>query len=167
MNVSDLKTMFGYHYWANSQVWDCVLKLTDEQFTRDLPYSVGSIQRHLAHMMVVEWFWFSVVADRLPADRSQHLRVSEFPTREAIGTRWEALQAEVFAYLDTAGEAQVNRILEYEFSWCGKQRQPAWVLLIYTITHATDHRAQILQGIHHMGGETVPQDFVRYLWEHP
>jgi uncharacterized damage-inducible protein DinB len=58
-------------------------------------------------------------------------------------------------------------MIDYEFSWCGKQRHPAWSLLMYCITHAVDHRAQILQGIHRMEGETVAQDFVRYLWEQP
>src|SRR5262249_31938206 len=147
MNATELKLLFDYHYSTNRQVWDCVLKLTDEQFTRDLQYSVGSIQHHLAHMMIVEWMWFSVVADRYPQDRSQILKTSDFTTREAIRARWDALEAEIYDYLNTASDEQINRVIDYEFSWCGKQRQPAWTLLMYCITHAVDHRAQLLRGI--------------------
>jgi uncharacterized damage-inducible protein DinB len=165
MNAAELKTLFDYHYWANRQVMDCVEKLTDEQFTQDLEYSIGSIQRHMAHMMTVEWFWSSVVAGHLPEDRTQHLKSSTYTTREAIRVRWEALEVDVYDYLNTATDEQINRVIDYEFSWCGKQSHPAWMLLMYIITHATDHRAQILQGIHQLGGETIAQDFVRYLWE--
>jgi uncharacterized damage-inducible protein DinB len=66
MNAAELKTLFNYHYWANRQIWDCVLKLTDEQFTHDLQHSIGS----LAHRMVVAWMWFVVASDRLPTDRA-------------------------------------------------------------------------------------------------
>jgi uncharacterized damage-inducible protein DinB len=39
MNKIDLQRMFNYHYWAHRRVWDCVMKLTDEQFEADLHYS--------------------------------------------------------------------------------------------------------------------------------
>jgi uncharacterized damage-inducible protein DinB len=35
---------------------------------------------------------------------------------------------------------------------------------MYIITHAVDHRAQILAGIHRLGGETVMQDLIRFVW---
>ncbi len=39
-----------------------------------------------------------------------------------------------------------------------------WEALSYIVTHAADHRSQILQLIHQQGGKTVMQDFIRYVW---
>jgi uncharacterized damage-inducible protein DinB len=167
MDGLSLRRMFDYHYWANSLVWDCVTKLTDEQFTRHLDYSVGSIQRHVQHSLLVEWMWFSVARGTLPDDRSQWLASRALTTREALLSQWQQLEAEVHAYLNGVTDEQLNQPLEYEFSWCGAQVNYTWEPLLYIVTHMIDHRAQILQGIHHMGGETVEQDFIQFVWKHP
>ncbi|MBZ0291215.1 MAG: DinB family protein [Anaerolineae bacterium] len=50
-------TLFTYTFWANRQVWDCVMTLTDAQFDEPLDYSVGSIHVQCVHMMAVEYWW--------------------------------------------------------------------------------------------------------------
>ena len=45
---------YDYNYWAQRRVWECVLQLSDEDFRRDLHYSVGSILDQCAHMIIAE-----------------------------------------------------------------------------------------------------------------
>jgi uncharacterized damage-inducible protein DinB len=165
MHAADVRRLIDYHYWANNLVWGCVMKLDEEQYTRDLDYSIGSIHRHVVHTLAVEWMWFSVVNGTLAP--GQRFSAEGLSNREAIRVRWDALETDVRAYLDSLTDEELNRVIEYEFPWCGKQKHPAWQCLLYIVTHMVDHRAQMLQGIHRMGGETVAQDFIRYIWDHP
>ena len=49
MNLTDLRTMLDYHYWARDRLLEVVEPLTPEQFTRDLGSSFKSIRDTLAH----------------------------------------------------------------------------------------------------------------------
>jgi uncharacterized damage-inducible protein DinB len=165
MNKADLQLIFNYHYWAHRRVWDCVMKLTDEQFEQDLNYSIGSIRNHCIHTMVCEWMWFSLARDAQAPPQDRFPDYEQFMTRESIRNWWDDLEAETRAYLSEVEDAHLDAMLEYEFSFSGVQRHPRWQALMYIVTHAIDHRAQILAGIHRLGGETVIQDFIRFVWD--
>jgi uncharacterized damage-inducible protein DinB len=165
MDALSLRRMFDYHYWANNLVWECVMKLTDEQYAQHLDYSIGSIQRHMQHTLATEWMWFSVVKGTLPADKSQWLDTRKFTTRAALREGWREQETDMRTYLDSVTDEQLNQPLAYEFSWCGAQVNFTWEPLMYIVTHMIDHRAQVLQGIHRLGGETVAQDFIQYVWQ--
>lgn len=165
MNKTDLQKMFDYHYWAHQRVWDCIVKLTAEQFVQDLDYSIGSIHRQCVHTLGVERFWLDVVRDTLPEDRAAAYKLDQLTTRAAIRAVWDALETETRNYLRSASDADFEEVIHYDFPWCGVQSHERWQSLIYIITHAVDHRAQILAGINRLGGETVMQDSIRYLWE--
>ncbi|MCL4256033.1 MAG: damage-inducible protein DinB, partial [Anaerolineae bacterium] len=49
--------LYLYNFWANRRVWDCILTLTDEEFFRELSYSIGSIHMQVAHTLAVEAWW--------------------------------------------------------------------------------------------------------------
>jgi uncharacterized damage-inducible protein DinB len=142
-----------------------MMKLSDEQYVQPLDYSIGSIQRHMQHTLATEWMWFSAVKGALPDDHSAWLDARIFKTREALRERWWEQETDVRAYLKDVTDEQLNQPFAYDFPWCGAQVNTTWEPLIYIVTHMIDHRAQILQGIHHLGGETVAQDFVQYLWQ--
>ena len=88
MNKADLQCMFDAHYWAHRRVWDCIMKLTDEQFERDLDYSQGSIHKQCVHTMIVEWMWLSVVRDPHPPQREQFPDPEQFTNRDSIRNWW-------------------------------------------------------------------------------
>lgn len=165
MNKADMQHMFDYHYWAHRRVWKCVLKLTEEQFEQDLHYSIGSIHRQCVHTMGVERFWLDVVRGTVPADRAAVYKLDELATRDMIRAAWDVLEIETRDYLQTLTSEDAEELLHYDFPWCGEQHHPRWQGLMYVITHAVDHRAQILAGIHRLGGETVMQDSIRFVWD--
>jgi uncharacterized damage-inducible protein DinB len=164
MNKADLQPMFDYHYWAHRRVWDCLMTLTDAQFEEDLRYSIGSIRRQCVHTMFVERFWLDVVRGTVHEDRADVPKPEQLTTRELIRAAWDALEAETRDYLHSVSDDDLEAILHYDFPWCGAQSHPRWQALIYIVTHAVDHRAQMLAGIHRLGGETLMQDFIRFKW---
>jgi uncharacterized damage-inducible protein DinB len=124
MNKIDLQRMFNYHYWAHRRVWDCVMKLTDEQFEADLHYSVGSIRTQCVHTMTTERFWVDLVRGTVPEGRASVYETGQFTTRETIRAAWDELESETWECLSVVENAHLDAIIEYDFPWCGAQRHP-------------------------------------------
>jgi len=55
MNADAFRHFYNYHFAENRKIWDSyVLPLTDEQFTRDVNYSHGSVRDQIIHLMSVD-----------------------------------------------------------------------------------------------------------------
>lgn len=160
MNVQELTRLFDYMYWANCQMWECVLTLDETQLTTDLNYSIGSVQAQLVHMVMMENLWINY----LWHDEVEFLNESYLPSLFKIREEWDALEEEMRDYLSTL----TNEDLEYEIQADFLSLPPLKLrdILLQLVNHATDHRAQILAGIHRLGGQTVPQDYTNYLVQH-
>jgi uncharacterized damage-inducible protein DinB len=156
--------LFDYTYWASDRVWDCIMQLTDEQFTEDIPYSIGSIRNHVVHVM-------SSTRRRLKRLNGEevppHLVYEDYPTREAAKAKWDELSAEALAYIHSLTEAQLNEHIEWQLPHGGEGRSSyRWEILLHVANHATDHRSQMLAMMNtRFGLHTPEQDFVIYLGE--
>lgn len=164
MKVAEIREMLDYHYWAHANVWACVAGLTDTQFREELGYSVGSIFVQCVHTMLVERFWLDVVRNTLPDDRDQAYSRKPYTTRESIRAAWDQQKHDTYAYLDTCRDATLTETVTYDFDFCGRQSHERWKGLFYIVTHGVDHRAQILAGIHRLGGDTVAPDYITLVW---
>lgn len=152
--------LFDYNFWTHHKVWDCVLRLTDEQFKQPLDYSIGSIQNQCVHTLATEMMWFSVFATGVA--ETPQLGIS--PTRRAIQACWDDVEDQVQVYLRTLTRAELEREVKPRF-W-DDNRPPIRVCdaMMQVINHSTDHRAQILAGLHSLGVQTVEQDLLNYLF---
>src|SRR5262249_55861642 len=57
MTVADLQDLFAYEAWAHRKLFAVLAQLTDEQFTRTVGGSYGSVRNTLVHAMSAEWGW--------------------------------------------------------------------------------------------------------------
>lgn len=158
-----LRRMIDYHYWAQNKLWECVSSLTEEQLQHDPNYSRGSILSQLRQMYLVEWMWYHIVVGDLPKERAGWPNPDALNTPAAIRAAWDPLETQVRAFVDTATDEQLNRVVAQPLME-PPPLSKTWEALIYIVTHAADHRSQILQLIHSQGGKTVMQDFIRYVW---
>ncbi len=165
MNKQDMLRLFDYNFWAGHKVWDCVVKLSDGQFTRPSDYSIGSVHQQIVHTMEVEWLWLKRVQNE-PPDTFQ--QAAYYPTYADIRTRWDAIEAAWWVYQKGLPEGELQGFSEYTSRTDGlSYRTPLWESLMQILNHSTDHRAQTLAQIHRVGGETVAQDLIYYTWEKP
>ena len=165
MNTAYLCRLLDYNYWAHRRVWDCVMALSEEQFTQSTDYSIGSVQAQVVHTMGAEWLMLS----RAKGTPIQRIPPKEnYPNREVIRAHWDKLEAEWRDFLASLSDADLMREVEYT-SFVGNtvRRTPILDLFMQAINHSTDHRAQTLALIHRLGGKTVEQDWIFYAWEHP
>lgn len=158
MNAAYFRELYAYSFWMSRQVWSCLEELTDEQFQRPLEYSLGSLQDQCVHVLGVEFWWFRFLA----TGRLEFVDVDALTNRPAIRAQWDAVEEEVMAYLVGLTEAEIVRQVKPEF-W-GPEPQPVgvWQTLLQVANHSTDHRAQILAGLHTVGGRTLEQDYLQF-----
>jgi uncharacterized damage-inducible protein DinB len=135
------------------------MHLTDEQFTRDIGYSWRSIHGQVVHTMNAEWLWFSRIQAASPTSLFNN---EDYPTREAVRAKWDAIEADVRAYLATLEDSHLTQIIQYQTTSGQPFAQPLWEILAHLANHGTDHRAQILAMLYQLGAPTLGQDMIGY-----
>jgi uncharacterized damage-inducible protein DinB len=163
MNTTHFQKLFEYNYWAHRIVWDCVLKLSDEQYYRPCDYSIGSVHNQVAHTYAGEYLWLGRVRqDPLP----RFPALDEYPDRVSLRAAWDELEREWRGFVNQLDDQALAESLEYvSINGNRKRTTPLWEMLTQILNHGTDHRAQTLALIHQVGGETLEQDFIFYSWE--
>ena len=156
------KLLCDYNYWAHRRVWDCVMQLDEAQFTRVLGPDRTSVHAQMAHVVGAEWLWINRLQGASP-DRI--LTVDDLPTREAIRARWDAVEAEVRAFVAGLDDEALLADVDYTTTRGTSQHEACYALLAHLFNHGTDHRAQVLGLIGQLGGPTVEQDMLFYLRE--
>ena len=109
MDIDDIRALLDYHYWARDRVLAAVEPLSAEQLTRDTGSSFRSIRDTLVHIYAAEWAWHSRWNGVSP---TALLDAAEFPDVETIRQRWTALEGQVRAFVESAGEAGLPRVYD-------------------------------------------------------
>jgi uncharacterized damage-inducible protein DinB len=76
-SVRDLQALYDYGYWANGKLFEVVLQLTPEEFTRSVAGSYGSVRNTMVHVLSAEWGWLDRCGG---AQRGPALVTSDYPT---------------------------------------------------------------------------------------
>ena len=150
MNLSDLKTMLAYHYWARDRLLEALEPLTPEQYTRDLGNSFKSIRDTVAHMHAAEWAWYSrwqgtAVTALLPADR--------FPDVASARQAWLDMERQVRAFVNGLGEHETDRVFNYTLLNGSAGSSPFWQMLQHVVNHASYHRGQVTTMLRQLGAQ--------------
>ncbi|MBZ0292662.1 MAG: DinB family protein [Anaerolineae bacterium] len=153
MTADDFRKLYEYHFARNRTIWDrCIVPLSDEQFTQNLDYSVGSLRNQMVHMLNIDDRWFSGLRGEAIPD---FLNPVHFPKRSAIREQWDTVETHMRAYLDQLTDNDLQGSL-------GDLK--TWEVLFHVLNHGTDHRAQVLAMLHLIGAPTFPQDYVYFAW---
>jgi isoleucyl-tRNA synthetase len=63
--------------------------------------------------------------------------------------------------------ALATSLSNFEVNQGYKMRQDHNEVLLHVVNHGTDHRAQLLRQLNDLGMETVSQDYIFYVYDHP
>jgi len=137
--VNDLATLFDYGYWANAKLCDVVSRLPDDEFTRPVAGSYGSIRNTLVHMLSAEAGWL----DRCGGpSRGPKLNPDDFPTAKSVTDRWTIVERQMRDFLGTLRDEDVNRTVEFVIV-------PGTPPHVMAIGELLQHAA--IHGVHHRG----------------
>jgi uncharacterized damage-inducible protein DinB len=160
MNLSDLRTLLDYHYWARNRVLDAAAALTPEQLTRDMGSSFKSVRDTLVHMYSSEWAWYSRWQGVSP---TAHLAPEQFPDVASLRQAWSDHEVNVRSFLDSAGEAGVSRVFEYR-SLAGQPGASTFSEMVqHVVNHGSYHRGQVTTMLRQLGAAPPkPLDLIAY-----
>lgn len=159
--LDTVQKLIDYHYTTHRRVWDCAANLPDEQFFQPLTFSVGSIHRQFVHTMGAENVWYT----RLVGNPQTMFDPAEYPTREAVRTRWDQVEADWRAYVNGLQESDLLQEVRIRTSKGQEFTHPILDVILHVCNHGTDHRAQIMAMLHTLGGSGLDQDYIFYLRE--
>src|SRR5438094_6708132 len=140
MTLQDLRSLLEYHYWARDRMLAALEALTPEQYTRDLGSSFRSIRDTAVHVYAAEWAWHSRWQGQSP---TALLGSDAFADLGALREAWSAHEVKMRAFLDTVGEAGLDRVIEYKLLSGEPGASPFWQMLQHVVNHASYHRGQI------------------------
>jgi len=155
-DTSVLTTLFAHNTWANLRLLDFCAKLSDEQLDATAIGCFGSIRDTLWHIVGAEVSYVRRVNGKLPP---QPISRDVFPGFAVVKdvARWtndELLQLALSARKDTmVTESEQDMACEYTLA----------SLMMQTINHATEHRAQIAAIITQLGMEPPDMSGWQYM----
>jgi uncharacterized damage-inducible protein DinB len=163
MTFEDLRTLLDYHYWARDRMLEGVEKLTPEQFTRDLGSSFRSIRDTLAHAYFAEWAWYMRWQGQSP---NSALPLDMFPDVASLRATWAEHEAKMRAFLESLGDAGVNRAFEFTMINGDPRRAVFWHMLQHVVNHGSYHRGQVVTMLRQLGAQPPESmDMVRFYRE--
>lgn len=141
MTVADLVALYAYSSWANARLFPVIANLTDDEFTREVAGSYGSVRTTLVHMMSAESGWL----DRCGGPpRGERLNPADFPTLETVVRRWATYEEQMRKFLDSLTDADLARSITYTIPPLGLSGTGrVGDLLHHAVIHNVHHRGQV------------------------
>jgi uncharacterized damage-inducible protein DinB len=141
---------------ANRQLWESVMRLSDEQFVAETAHSHGSIRNLMVHISFTEAGWLAGLKGEMDTRRSRP-PFSAYTTRAEAFALWEEKTRTLLDYVAGLDEATLQ-------STPPEMNLTVWQVLLHLVNHGTDHRSQVLRALHDLGAPTFEQDFIFYVW---
>jgi len=164
MNAVAFRYFYNYHFAENRRLWDrYIAALPYAQFVQAAAYSRGSVRDQIVHLLDVDDVWFSELQNMEPFDPLPE--AADEDDRAAIRAHWDSVEQKVRTYLANLQDEMLFTRPIHEPD--EDQNLIVWQVLLHVVNHATDHRAQILRQLNDLGVETVSQDFIFHVYDHP
>lgn len=154
--------IYRYSYWANKRILKAAEGLTEEQLFRDLGHSWGSVHGMLLHITNAEWIWLRRWQGISP---TQFPDAEEFPTLEALRSRWSDIEREMFAFLNTQNEEDLSREVSYTSTVGKRFTMPLIQMMLHVPNHGTHHRGELAAMLTALGMEHEENDMLYYFQE--
>jgi uncharacterized damage-inducible protein DinB len=150
MTYDDLNTLIDYNYWARDRLLEAVQALTQEQFTREMGNSFGSVRDTIAHICDAESIWLSRWNGGQPAGFQKPDRIADL---DAVRREWAELERGMREVLQRMGPAGVQRTIEYKDFKGGARSDVFWQMMQHIVNHGSYHRGQVTTMLRQLGAQ--------------
>ena len=159
MNVSDVNTLFDYHYWATRRILEQSSHIRPEQFVARPNPATPSLRETLAHILGAERLW----RVRWETGTSS-IRVSadDFPTVKALQLAWADEERAMRSYLAGLDDTAILGLVHFERRGAVVS-YTLWHLMIQLIYHGIHHRSEAAALLTTYGRSPGDLDFFLFL----
>jgi uncharacterized damage-inducible protein DinB len=145
-----LTTLIDYNYWARDRLLDAVQALTQEQFTRDMGNSFGSVRDTIAHICDAESIWLARCDGGQPTGFQKPDRM---PDAAAARAEWAELDRGMREVLQRMGPGGVQRTIEYKDFKGASRTDVVWQIMQHVVNHGSYHRGQVTTMLRQLGAQ--------------
>jgi uncharacterized damage-inducible protein DinB len=161
VNKDEITLLYDYNYWANARVLQAATKVSREQFIAPARLSQGSLRGALAHTLGTEVVWRlrvqeGISVSALPAE-------GDFPTLEALQTRWADEQRKMRAYLASLSDGALAAKVTYKNTKGVPFENVLWHLLVHVVNHGTQFRAEAAVALTEYGQSPGDLDLLAFV----
>ncbi|HEV7969131.1 MAG TPA: DinB family protein [Candidatus Acidoferrales bacterium] len=157
-----LGLLFHYNAWADRRLLDACGPLTNEQFTRNLGSSFGSVRDTVTHLYGAEWVWNERIHGRSP---SALVSGGGFPDLASIRPKLEEMDRYYIDYVSKLTRQDLDRIICYRGFTGDEFSNPLWQSLHQLTNHASYHRGQVVTMLRQLGAKPVSTDLIGFYRE--
>jgi uncharacterized damage-inducible protein DinB len=156
--------MARFNAWVNPKIYDCVARLSDQDYRRDRGAFFGSIHRTLNHLLVVDRMWTARIAGTEHGIRSlDQILYEDFAELRAARDEEDR---RFVALVDELTPEQLQRpILYRRVLGTGTEEARAAHILLTLLNHQTHHRGQVHTMLTQSGIEPPAIDAIYFFGE--
>lgn len=162
MKKNEIPTLYRYNAWANARILNAASQLTSEQFLAATPFSYGSLRATLVHMLFAEWLWRQRWEGQSPTG---WLVPEDFPTFEALRSRWENEGASLLEFVEHVSEEKLDTMVHYTTTSGKPYENILWHLMLHLVNHGTQHRSEVAAMLTDFGSSPGDLDFIVFVRE--
>ena len=148
MTFMELKLLHAFNAWASNRIFDAVEHMPEDDVTRDMKTSHGSIHGTLVHMVGAEKIWLSRWLGT--PDRS-FLSTAEVPTLTDIRTTWERVGLETARFVGTMNDRKLQETFTMTTAKGETFVHSYGQAFQHVVDHSTYHRGQIVAMMRQLG----------------
>jgi uncharacterized damage-inducible protein DinB len=157
-----LRLLFQFNLWADRRTMDACATLSNEQFTRNLGSSFGSVRDTLVHLFGAEWVWNERFHGRSPSSLPG---ASDFTDLVPVRTKLEEMGLYFIDYVSKLAPQDLERVIHYKTFAGTEFSNPLWQSLHHLTNHASYHRGQIVTLLRQLGAKPASTDLIMYYRE--
>ena len=162
MNKEDILMLYKYNQWSTAKILDSAAKVSEDEFLASAPFPHGGLRSTLVHALFAEWIWRNRWEGTSP---TQRLKPEEFPTFDALRSRWAEEEKRLIAFVNNLTDDQLNQVISYKNTQGVPNERILWQMMAHLVNHGTQHKteaAAILTSLGHSPGDI---DMIGFLIE--
>lgn len=160
MNKTSMQLLYQYNQWANEKIRIAASSLTLEQFLSNGSYPHGGLRGTLTHLLFAEWIWRKRWEGDSPLQR---ISPEDFPTFEALRTRWLEEDKALNLFVSSVSEERVNSVFHYKTTQGEPKENVLWQVMMHVVNHGTQHRSEAAALLTEMGHSPGDLDLIVFL----
>lgn len=161
-------TLFKYNSWAMAQMFGALHQLKPNQYATIEASGHGSVRDTLAHLLAVQWGWFSWFDKSTPVAeayaRTGQLLGDQISTTKRAEARWKEIERQAQACLDRVDDDQLKVVWSFKLPGGVSGAMPLWQMMLHVANHQTHTRGQILAALRGAGYEPPNIDLLNFVW---
>lgn len=157
LDVATLRMYYRYGDWARDRVHEAAAALNDEQFDRPFEMGLGTLRKTLLHIRDAEQWWYENWV-RGPQPEFRALPAST--TIAELGALFQETARNRYALLAQATDTDLQRVVGAYVRPDLQLRFRLGESMLQLCGHGTQHRAQALNMLRHLGVDVPLLDLV-------